>query len=138
MASKRLFISYSSEDKTFASKLRVMLQKRGALVFSDAELDLGRPWPEQLRKQIQEASALVLVVPSPSVPDRYRIGFEAGAAKAFGGKRSLLSFLRSGGQSTTCPPSWLTSSFWTPTSGRLRAWQIHCCKRRRRSTRRWG
>jgi hypothetical protein len=88
MASKRLFISYSSEDKTFASKLRAMLQKRGALVFSDAELDLGRPWPEQLRKQIQEASALVLVVPSPSVPNRNNIWFEAGAAKAFG-KRIL-------------------------------------------------
>lgn len=86
MSSKRLFISYSNEDKIFASKLRDLLQKRGALVFSDSGAAPRDPWLEALRKQIQESSALVLVVPSRSVPNRNNIWFEAGVAKAFGKK----------------------------------------------------
>src|SRR5262245_26518522 len=85
MANKRLFISYAFEDGAFASELSKFLKARGASVYLDT---LERPdvWPYVVRDEIRKASALVLIVPPRSVPNRNNVWFEAGAAKALGKK----------------------------------------------------
>jgi hypothetical protein len=85
MASKRLFISYALEDGAFAARLGKFLEARGASVYRDG---WARPdnWPYVVREEIRKASALVLVVPARSVPNRNNVWFEAGAAKALGKK----------------------------------------------------
>lgn len=86
MSNKHLFISYALADGEFASELGDVLRRRGAVVYSDKDMQPGGPWLEALRDQIQKSSALVLIIPSRLMPNRNNIWFEAGAAKAFGKK----------------------------------------------------
>lgn len=81
---KRVFISYAHEDSAFASALGDLMTERGASVFADADLTPGSLWGDVLRHEIERATALVLVIPSPAVANRNNLWFEAGAAKALG------------------------------------------------------
>ena len=81
---KRVFISYAHEDKAFARKLGDLMKKRGASVFLDIDVTPGSLWSDVLRTEIEQANALVLVIPSHHVVNRNNIWFEAGAAKALG------------------------------------------------------
>lgn len=81
---KRVFISYAHEDKTFASELGNLMKERGVSVFLDTDLTSGSFWSDVLRREIERATALVLVIPSHNVANRNNIWFEAGAAKALG------------------------------------------------------
>ena len=81
---KRVFISYAREDVEFARELGGLMEERGASVFLDANVRPGDLWADVLRKEIERATALVLVIPSRDVANRNSIWFEAGAAKALG------------------------------------------------------
>ena len=81
---KRVFISYAHEDKAFASELGNLMMKRGASVFSDTDLTPGSLWSDVLRREIEQATALVLIIPTHHVANRNHVWFEAGAAKALG------------------------------------------------------
>ena len=81
---KRVFISYAREDKAFASELGNLMKERGVSVFLDTDLTSGSFWSDVLRREIERATALVLVIPSHNVANRNNIWFEAGAAKALG------------------------------------------------------
>jgi hypothetical protein len=80
------------------------MKKRGASVFSDVDTALGSLWSDVLRREIEQASALVLIIPSHSVENRNNIWFEAGAAKALG--KPVLAVL---------PPKRETGPFDMPT-----------------------
>jgi predicted nucleotide-binding protein len=81
---KRVFISYAREDRAFAHELAQLMKRPGVSVFADTDVTPGSLWSDVLRKEIEQASALVLVIPSDRVGDRNNIWFEAGAAKALG------------------------------------------------------
>jgi len=81
---KRVFVSYSRKDKEFAHQLGDLLSKRGVSVFIDANVMPGEAWSEILRREIEKATALILLVPSSDVLNRNSLWFEAGAAKALG------------------------------------------------------
>lgn len=86
---KHVFLSSARRDRKWAKDLASLMTKRGVSVFfSDFDLTPGAPWAEAIRKEIEKASALVLLIPSNDVPNRNNIWFEAGAAKALG-KRIL-------------------------------------------------
>ncbi|HTV31847.1 MAG TPA: toll/interleukin-1 receptor domain-containing protein [Methylocella sp.] len=87
-STKDVFISYSHGDRKWAEDLARLMTKRGVSVFSDFDLQPGTEWAEVIRKELEKASALVLLIPSVDVPNRNNIWFEAGAAKALG-KRIL-------------------------------------------------
>jgi predicted nucleotide-binding protein len=81
---KRIFISYAREDKEFARELAESMKRSGVSVFSDIDVMPGALWSDVLRREIEQASALVLIIPSYRVANRNNIWFEAGAAKALG------------------------------------------------------
>ena len=84
-ARKHIFLSYAREDRDFAKELSGLMKERGASVFFDTNaVALGEEWGSVLRKEIEKATALVLLIPSRNVSDRNFIWFEAGAARALG------------------------------------------------------
>lgn len=82
--SKQVFLSYTREDKDLAEDLARLMAHRGASVFSDMDLRPADSWADVLRKEIESASALVLLIPSEDETKRNSVLFEAGAAKALG------------------------------------------------------
>jgi hypothetical protein len=88
-STKSVFLSYSLENRELAKELASLMSRRGVSVFIDsADVKLGDLWSSVIRREIERASALVLLIPSEDVPNRNNIWFEAGAAKALG-KRVL-------------------------------------------------
>src|ERR1700693_4777704 len=81
---KRVFLSYAVKDKDFAYQLRDTLSKRGVSVFLDTSISPGDRWSEVLRREIENATALILLVPSRESLNRNNVWVEAGAAKALG------------------------------------------------------
>jgi hypothetical protein len=82
--SKRVFISYAREDRDFARRLGELMNQRGVSVAWDFDTAFGSDWSDGLRRQIEDADALVLLIPSHGMANRNTIWFEAGAAKALG------------------------------------------------------
>src|SRR6516165_1264478 len=80
-SSQHIFISSSFEDRDFAKQLGSVLRSRGAIVF---QTDPGSDWAEVLRREIEQSSVLILVIPSRHATNRNNVLFEAGAAKALG------------------------------------------------------
>jgi hypothetical protein len=81
----RIFISYSTEDRDFAKRLGSLLTSRGASIFGDMTVvPGGAAWADVLRTEIEQSSALILVIPSRNAANRNNVLFEAGAAKALG------------------------------------------------------
>lgn len=81
---KRVFLSYALKDRYFAEELSSLLKKRGANVFSDMDIRPGDHWAGILRKEIENATALILLLPSKDALNRNNVWFEAGAAKTLG------------------------------------------------------
>lgn len=81
---KRVFISSAREDRIFAHQLGELLKQRGVSVAGDLDTAFGSDWSDRLRRQIEDATALVLLIPSQTTANRNSIWFEAGAAKALG------------------------------------------------------
>lgn len=83
--SERIFISSSFEDRDFAQRLGSVLRNRGATVFQPSDMMMpGSDWAEVLRSELEQSSALILVIPSQSAANRNNVLFEAGAARALG------------------------------------------------------
>jgi predicted nucleotide-binding protein len=82
--SRRIFISYSFEDRSFAKRLGNLLKNRGALVLQDTDIASGGTWADMLRTKIEQSDALILVIPSRNAANRNNVLFEAGAARALG------------------------------------------------------
>ena len=82
-SAKRFFLSYAHQDREFA---RELAKQRGATVLIESPLATANRLEERLRSQLDEATALILIVPARDVKDRNQIWFEAGAAKALGKK----------------------------------------------------
>ncbi|MGO9004487.1 MAG: toll/interleukin-1 receptor domain-containing protein [Beijerinckiaceae bacterium] len=87
-STKHVFVSYAREDADLAKNLARLMSSRGASVYLDTDIGQGDLWSGVVRREIERASALVLLIPSDDVPNRNNIWFEAGAAKALG-KRVL-------------------------------------------------
>jgi hypothetical protein len=57
-----MFISYTSDDRSWAAKLEADLTARGLNVFRDqTRLDIGKDWDESLRQALSESMFLVVV-----------------------------------------------------------------------------
>jgi predicted nucleotide-binding protein len=87
-STKYVFLSYSLENRELAKDLASLMSRRGVSVFLDSDVKPGDLWSSVIRREIERASALILLIPSDDVPNRNNIWFEAGAAKALG-KRVL-------------------------------------------------
>lgn len=87
-STKYVFLSYALENRELAEDLASLMSRRGVSVFLDSDVKPGDQWSGVVRREIERASALVLLIPSDDVPNRNNIWFEAGAAKALG-KRVL-------------------------------------------------
>ncbi|MCI0465857.1 MAG: TIR domain-containing protein [Beijerinckiaceae bacterium] len=88
-STKHVFLSYARENRELAKDLASLMSRRGASVFFDCDaMQAGDLWSGVLRREIEKASALVLLIPPDNDPHRNNIWFEAGAAKALG-KRIL-------------------------------------------------
>ncbi|PYF03813.1 TIR domain-containing protein [Rhodopseudomonas faecalis] len=81
---KRVFISYARQDRDFARQIGDLMIQRGVAVAGNLDASFGSDWRDGLRRQIESANALVLLIPSQTEPNRNAIWFEAGAAKALG------------------------------------------------------
>jgi hypothetical protein len=81
---KRVFLSYTQRDRHFAEELSSLLKRRGANVFSDIDIRPGDRWAGILREEIENATALILLLPSKDALNRNNVWFEAGAAKTLG------------------------------------------------------
>ena len=71
----KLFISYPSDQKDLAERLRLALEAEDHVVFTDrAELKEGEPYHEALREAIEDADALVfLITPRSVAPGSYAL-----------------------------------------------------------------
>ncbi|MFT3664860.1 toll/interleukin-1 receptor domain-containing protein [Piscinibacter sp.] len=71
----KLFVSYSSDQKDLAERLRLALEAEGHDVFTDrAELKEGEPYHEMLREAIAAADAMVfLITPRAIRPGSYAL-----------------------------------------------------------------
>ena len=87
-SAKNVFLSYAAENRELAKDLASLMSRRGVSVFFDSDVKPGDLWSSVVRREIERASALILLIPSDDVPNRNNIWFEAGAAKALG-KRVL-------------------------------------------------
>jgi len=87
-STKYVFLSYAHENRELAKDLASLMSRRGVSVFLDSDVKPGDLWSSVIRREIERASALILLIPSDDVPNRNNIWFEAGAAKALG-KRVL-------------------------------------------------
>jgi hypothetical protein len=83
---KKVFISYSDKDITYANLLSRALKKKGVEVFSlDEPLLLGMDWDNVLRKEIKESSAFIPLISNNWSHSNWA-ATEYGAAHALGKK----------------------------------------------------
>jgi TIR domain len=88
-SAKNVFLSYAAENRELAKDLASLMSRRGVSVFFDSDVKPGDLWSSVVRREIERASALILLIPSDDVPNRNNIWFEAGAAKALGSCQSI-------------------------------------------------
>ena len=71
----KLFISYPSNQRDLAERLRIALEEEGHSVFTDrAELKEGEPYHEALREAVDDAHALIfLITPKAVAPGSYAL-----------------------------------------------------------------
>ncbi len=71
----KLFISYPSDQKELAERLRLALEAEGHEVFTDrAELKEGEPYNAALREAIEASDALVFLITPRSIhPGSYAL-----------------------------------------------------------------
>ena len=83
---KKVFISYSDKDTTYANLLSRALKKKGVEVFSLHDSILaGMEWDNVLRKELLESSAVVALISDNWVRSNWA-ATEYGAARALGKK----------------------------------------------------
>lgn len=81
---KKVFFSYAHEDSQFAQKLLAGLDAADLPVWLDkADMSPGDPWKDKIRNELQQASAMIVLV-SPRSVDNQMVQFEVGAASTLG------------------------------------------------------
>ena len=81
----KVFLSFSSSDRSFAERLGRNIRALGAdVVGDDAWIEAGGNFEQALREALEASDAVVLVVPEPGAPKANNAFFEAGAARALG------------------------------------------------------
>jgi nucleoside 2-deoxyribosyltransferase len=85
MTTKKFFLSYAAQDHSFAIKLRDTMGKLG-VEFLDPTEDItpGVDFEQAITRGIEEADAVLLVVPEAGSKGANFAFFEAGAAHALG------------------------------------------------------
>jgi hypothetical protein len=83
----KFFLSHGQDDRRYAASLAAEIERRGGTVWrDDAALSPGSSWEDGLRKAIECADAMILVLPQTGASGANFAVFEAGAAKALGKK----------------------------------------------------
>jgi nucleoside 2-deoxyribosyltransferase len=81
----KLFISYSSADRSFAERLENRIRALGVDILSDENsLMPSRDLGGALREALEASDGVVLVVPAPGTAKANNAFFEVGAARALG------------------------------------------------------
>ncbi len=84
VATQRVFVSYASEDRWFATLLLDRLAKhQGVSVFATQNLSAAGDWRTRLKQELVEASAFVVLLSPRSVESSWVLS-ELGAAWALG------------------------------------------------------
>jgi nucleoside 2-deoxyribosyltransferase len=85
MTAKTVFISYSTDDQAFAEDLRRIMESLGVAVEDPmTSMPSGSEWAKSIRHSLEQADAVVLVVPRAGTRGANNAFFEAGAAHALG------------------------------------------------------
>ena len=85
MKPKRVFISHAHKDREFAHSLGANIEALGVMVDDPAlNLSSGSVWAEAVRNSLEQADAVVIVVPEAGSAGANNAFFEAGAAHALG------------------------------------------------------
>lgn len=79
---RRLFLSYSRDASDYAHRRAEALRRR-AQIIDPADMSPGAQWGDRLRRQLQSADAMVLVVAGDAVDSKW-VQFEVGAAVGLG------------------------------------------------------
>jgi nucleoside 2-deoxyribosyltransferase len=83
MTTKKLFLSYSRPDQDFAWRLRDRLAAMGLIVDEPASgIKAGEPWVDSIRKVLEQADAMLVVIPESGRGTANNVFFELGAARA--------------------------------------------------------
>ena len=82
---KKVFISYSPEDSTYANLLARTLKKKGVQIFTGQDIMAGENWEDTLRKELEESSAVIAII-SDNWNRSTWAATEYGAAYALGKK----------------------------------------------------
>jgi predicted nucleotide-binding protein len=82
---KKIFISYSSEDRKYAERIAKKLEKADVTVWTDSKIPAGVEWAKVIQKSLNESS-LVIVLVSDSWINSEWAAFELGAAYGKGKK----------------------------------------------------
>jgi hypothetical protein len=83
----KLFISYASNDREFAEKLKVELESLGHFPWwFDEGVGLGQKWQEAILDQLKKVDALIILVSEASMHSNW-VNHELGAALAYSEER---------------------------------------------------
>ena len=85
MKPKRVFLSHSYTDRAFAQSLGATIKAMGIAVGDPAlSSSSGNEWAKAIRNSLEQADAVVIVVPEAGSTGANNAFFEAGAAHALG------------------------------------------------------
>ncbi|MEO6039132.1 MAG: toll/interleukin-1 receptor domain-containing protein [Saprospiraceae bacterium] len=75
----KIFISHAGKDRAVALQLSSLLHERGAETWTDADVPPGENWANSLRKMLQQANVVLLLI-SKNYKKSDNSLFELGAA----------------------------------------------------------
>lgn len=85
MSKPRVFLSYSNQDRQFASAVAQELRSSGIFAYDpETEIKPGHEWRKSIMKGIKDADTVVVLVTQPHVAASSWIGYEVGSASAMG------------------------------------------------------
>ncbi len=75
-----VFVSYAHRDRPWMERLRAHLKPLerscGAGIFTDAQIDTGGDWDEQIKQQLSDANAAVLLISADFLASKYISDYE--------------------------------------------------------------
>lgn len=77
------FISYKSEESSYASQLRTVLEQMGYTVWWDIEIQTGRAWHEEIDRRLNSSKCVIVLWSRRAVESKW-VGLEAANAMTRG------------------------------------------------------